>query len=209
MAVVSGIFNDAGYGLLLDETGKQAVESEEELEDDIYGYMVSGPTQGGWVSVYVDDWVDSGLIAKTLSLKLEAYVLETWKQDEFHWGYTLYNLGEVLDRYTDDPYALTNDPDEASMYTGNHELFVPILVQPADTLKTLLDEGQSNSGIEDSTKSVALLAEAVGIQFEHALIGLEDFFEEDPEDYVVDLENWEAFRFLTFKHPEGKSALVS
>lgn len=208
-AAVSDIFSGAGYGLLSDETAKEAVESEDELEEDIYGFIVTGATQGGWISVYVDDWVDSGLIAKTLSDKLQAWVLETWIQDEFHWGYTLYNVGQIVDRFTDDPYALTNDPDEAALYTGNHETFLPILVQPAETLKSLLDQAQENAGEENSTKSVALLAETVGIPFEHALIGLEGFFEQDPEDYVIDLENWEAFRFLTFKHPSGKSALVS
>jgi len=208
-AAVSQIFNGAGYGLLTDETAQQAVESEEELEDDIYGYIVTGATEGGWISIYVDDWVDSGLIAKSVSQTLQAWTLETWIQDEFHWGYTLYNEGAILDRFTDDPYALTNDPDEAALYTGNHETFLPILVQPAETLKTLLDEAQEKAAEENSTKSVAHLAEAVGIPFEHALIGLEDFFEEDPEDYIPDLENWPTFRFLTFRHPEGKSTLVS
>lgn len=207
-AAVSEIFTGVGYGLLSDETAKEAVESEEELEDDIYGFIVSGATSGGWISVYVDDWVDSGLIAKTLSQKLAAWVLETWINDEVHWGYTLYNEGEILDRFADDPYEITNDPNEAALYTGQQETFGPILINPSpDSLKSLLDKAQENAGEEHSAKFVAQLAELVGIPFEHTLIGLEDFFEEDPEDYVQDLENWDAFRFLTFRHPEGRSTL--
>ena len=81
---------------------------------DWYGVLVSGASGTGWVTVYVEDWQDSGFLAKRLSQSVGAPVLELWVADDIHWGYNYYEGGEVRDRFADDPSQVAESDAEAS-----------------------------------------------------------------------------------------------
>ena len=203
------VFADTGFPLLSDEPASAVVEDEDKLPegDRWYGVLVSGKSGRGWVSVYVDDWADSGLLAKSLSQSLGVPTLEVWVADDVHWGYTYYENGAVKDRFADDPTPLAETADEAALYAGNAEALAAILqVPPAQLAKTLADArahaGQFAGGPLDA---VAL---AVGLPFEHLFTGYDYFFDDDPEDYSQDLENWPAFRHLAFQLPKGRETLA-
>ncbi len=68
-AVVTDIFTREGFTLISNEAASVVTEDEDALPDgdDWYGVIVSGAAGRGWVSVYVDDWQDSGFLAKRLS----------------------------------------------------------------------------------------------------------------------------------------------
>lgn len=202
-------FADAGFRLLGDEPAAAVVDDEDRLPDSDkwYGVIVSGQTKHGWVSVYVDDWADSGLLAKSVSLALNAPALEAWVADDIHWGYTYSENGTVQDRFADDPSEVAETPAEATLYAGNAEALAAILrVPPAQFTQTLADArakaGQFSGGPLDA------VAEAVGLPFEHLFTGYDYFFSDDPEDYSGDLENWPAFRHLAFGMPKNRETLA-
>ena len=206
---VTDVFTDAGFQFLSDEPASAVVRDEDLLPDGDhwYGVLVSGQTKRGWVSVYVDDWADSGLLAKALSSSLGVPLLEVWVADDIHWGYTYYENGTVEDRFADAPTEVADTADEAALYGGSAEALLPILqVPPAQFAQTLQDArahaGQFAGGPLDA---VAL---AVGIPFEHLFTGYDYFFSDDPEDYSQDLEDWPAFRHLAFQIPKGRETLA-
>lgn len=184
-----------------------AVRSEEAVDDGVYGVMVSGVTGVGWVSAYVDDWVDSGVVAISVSSHLKCWALEIWRE-EVTWGCTLYNEGMVLDRFTNDPEMLADDPDFGTLHAGDYAKFQQILTVPPEKLKLLLELSREKSAEEYSVPAISQLADCIGLPFEHALIGLDGFFDDDPDDYVQDLAQWESFRFLTFRHHGGRHSLA-
>lgn len=206
---VTQTFADAGFRFLSDEPASAVVDDEDALPDGDhwYGVIVSGTTKRGWVSVYADDWADSGLLAKSVSHALSVPALEVWVADDIHWGYTYYESGQVKDRFADAPSVLAETPAEADLYTGNADALAAILqVPPSQFAKTLADArakaGQFSGGPLDA------VAEAVGLPFEHLFTGYDYFFSDDPEDYSGDLENWPAFRHLAFQMPKGRETLA-
>ncbi len=206
---VTNVFADVGFRLLSDEPASAVVEDEDTLPegDRWYGVLVSGKSGRGWVSVYVDDWADSGLLAVSLSGALGVPALEVWVADDIHWGYTYYENGAVKDRFADAPAEVADTADEAALYSGSAEALLPILqVPPAQFAQTLQDAhahaGQFAGGPLDA---VAL---AAGIPFEHLFTGYDYFFSDDPEDYSQELEDWAAFRHLAFQMPEGRETLA-
>ena len=208
-AAVVHVFADAGFRRLGDEPASAVVDDEDTLPDGDawYGVIVSGATKRGWVSVYVDDWADSGLLAKSLSQSLSVPALEVWVADDVHWGYTYYEAGQIKDRFADAPAALAETPAEAALYAGNADALAAILqALPAQFSKILADArakaGQFSGGPLDS------VAEAIGLPFEHVFTGYDYFFSDDPEDYSGDLENWPAFRHLAFQMPKGRETLA-
>ncbi len=206
---VTQTFAGAGFKLLSGEPASVVVSDEDQLPDGDrwYGVLVSGETKGGWVSVYVDDWADSGLLAKSVSKCLGLPALEAWVADDVHWGYTYYELGEVKDRFADDPGQVAETAEEAQLYVGRAEALSAVLrVPPAQLAKTLADAhakaGQFAGG------PLGDLAEAVGLPFEHIFTGYDYFFSDDPDDYSLDLENWPAFRHLAFQIPKNRETLA-
>ena len=206
---VTKTFADAGFRFLSDEPASAVVDDEDRLPDGDhwYGVMVSSATKRGWVSVYADDWADSGLLAKSLSSALAVPALEVWVADDIHWGYTYYENGTVQDRFSDAPNEVAETPAEAALYVGNADALAAILqVPPSQFAKTLADArakaGQFSGGPLDA------VAEAVGLPFEHVFTGYDYFFSDDPEDYSSDLENWPAFRHLAFQMPKGRETLA-
>ena len=203
------VFADAGFRRLGDEPLAAVVDDEDKLPDGDtwYGVAQSGATQRGWVSVYVDDWADSGLLAKAISSALAVPALEVWVADDVHWGYTYYEAGQVKDRFADAPAEVAETPAEAALYAGNADALAAILqVLAHQFAKTLADArakaGQFSGGPLDS------VAEAVGLPFEHVFTGYDYFFSDDPEDYSGDLENWPAFRHLAFQMPKDRETLA-
>ena len=206
---VTQTFADAGFRFLSDEPVSAVVDDEDRLPDGDrwYGVIVSGLTKRGWVSVYLDDWADSGLLAKSVSHALSIPTLEVWVADDIHWGYTYYESGQVKDRFADDSTFLSESAEEAALYVGNADALAAILqVPPAQFSKTLqaarAKAGQFSGGPLDA------VAEAVGLPFEHVFTGYDYFFSDDPEDYSSDLENWLAFRHLAFPMPKGRETLA-
>ncbi|MGI4790360.1 MAG: hypothetical protein ACRYFS_16095, partial [Janthinobacterium lividum] len=171
-----------------------------------YGVLVSGKSGRGWVSVYVDDWADSGLLAKALSQSLGVPALETWVADDIHWGYTYYENGAVIDRFADDPAQIAETPEEAALYQGNAALLSPILQVPIDQFALTLTDARANAG-QFAGGPLDAVAQAVGLPFEHLFTSYDYFFDDDPEDYSQDLENWSAFRHLAFQMPKGRETL--
>jgi hypothetical protein len=206
---VTKTFANAGFRLLSDETASSVVEDEDTLPegDHWYGVLVSGKAGRGWMSVYVDDWADSGLLAKALSDSLGVPALEVWVADDVHWGYTYYENGAVADRVADDPTQVAETADEAALYVGNAEALSSILqIPPAQFDKTLQD-ARANAG-QFAGGPLDAVALAVGLPFEHVFTGYDYFFSDDPEDYSQDLEDWPAFRHLAFQMPKGRETLA-
>ena len=206
---VTKTFTDAGFRFLSDEPLPAVVDDEDTLPDDDtwYGVIESGQTKHGWVSVYVDDWADSGLLAKSVSLTLGVPALEVWVADDIHWGYTYYESGLVADRFADDPSQFAETPAEADLYTGNADALSAILQVPVDKLAKTLADAHAKAG-QFSGGPLGDLADAVGLPFEHIFTGYDYFFSDDPEDYSGDLENWPSFRHLAFQMPKGRETLA-
>lgn len=206
---VTQTFADAGFRLLGDEPAAVVVEDEDALPDGDrwYGAIVSSPTKRGWVSVYVDDWADSGLLAKSVSEALGVPALEAWVADDTHWGYTYYESGTVQDRFADDPAQVAETPVEAALYAGSADALAAVLRIPVPQFAKTLQEARTQAG-QFSGGPLGDLAEAVGLPFEHIFTGYDYFFSDDPEDYSADLENWPAFRHLAFQMPKGRETLA-
>jgi hypothetical protein len=206
---VTKTFADAGFRLLSDEPASAVVEDEDMLPDGDhwYGVLLSGKSGRGWVSVYVDDWADSGLLAKALSGSLGVPALEVWVADDIHWGYTHYENGAVADRFADDPTQVAETADEAALYVGNAEALSSILQIPPAQFEKTLQDARTNAG-QFAGGPLDAVALAVGLPFEHVFTGYDYFFSDDPEDYSQDLEDWPAFRHLAFQMPKGRETLA-
>ncbi len=206
---VINTFADAGFRLLSDEPGAAVVDDEDRLPDGDhwYGVMVSGHTKRGWVSVYLDDWADSGLLAKSVSAALGVPALEVWVADDVHWGYTYYENGTVKDRFADAPREVAETPAEAALYAGNPDALAAVLQVPINQFSKTLADARAEAG-QFSGGPLDAVAEAVGLPFEHLFTGYDYFFSDDPEDYSGDLENWPAFRHLAFQMPKGRETLA-
>ncbi len=172
-----------------------------------YGVIVSGQTKHGWVSVYLDDWADSGLLAKSVSSSLRVPALEVWVADDIHWGYTYSESGTVQDRFADAPNEVAETPAEAALYAGNADVLAPILQIPTSQFAKTLTDAYTRAG-QFSGGPLDAVAEAVGLPFEHLFTGYDYFFSDDPEDYSGDLENWTAFRHLAFQTPKNRETLA-
>ena len=208
-AAVSELFAGEGFRLLGDEPLAVVVEDEDRLPegDNWYGVVVSGPAGRGWVSVYVDDWADSGLLARSLSGSLDVPALETWVADDVHWGYTYFENGMVLDRFADAPQEVAGSESEAALYAGNPEALTAILQVPPMQFGKILADAQTNTG-QFAGGPLDLVASAVGLPFEPLFTGYDYFFDDDPDDYSRDLENWPQFRHLAFQMPPGRETLA-
>lgn len=206
---LSDIFTAQGFAPLADTPARDAVEDDDALPpgSDWYGVMVSGASGHGWVSVYVDDWQDSGLLSRALSEALGIEVLEIWVAEDVHWGYTLFEAGTVTARFADAPGQVADTPEEAALYQGNALALFALLVQPAEALQAALDTAHAQTG-QFAGPGVDALASAVGLPFEHAFTGYEFFFNDDPEDYGPSLDHWNAFRHLAFHNPIGRETLA-
>lgn len=206
---LTDIFTAHGLAPLADTPASLVVEDDDALSNEAewYGVMVSGPSGRGWVSVYVDDWQDSGVLSRALSEALNVAVLEVWVAEDVHWGYTLFEDGAVTGRYTDDPPSVADTPEEAALYAGRADAFTLLLTQPAPVLQAALETARSKAG-EFAGPGVDALAQAVGLPFEHAFTGYEFFFNDDPEDYGPSLEQWDKFRHLAFRTPPGRETLA-
>ena len=203
------LFADLGFQPAGDEAAREAVDDEDTLPDgdDWYGVLVSGGSQAGWTSVYVDDWQDSGVLAKGLSARLGAPVLEVWVAENAHWGYTYYEDGLVRDRFADDPSKVAATPAEAQGLMGQPEELAAILrVSRTDFQQTLRD-AQDGAG-EFVGPAIDAFGQAVGVPFDHIMIGYESFFEDDPDDYTPGLSQWPQWRHLAFRHPHGREQLA-
>lgn len=211
---VTGLFAAEGFAPLGEQPASVVTEDEDALPDgdDWYGVLVSG-TAGktadgtGWVTVYVDDWQDSGLLAKYLSATLGTPALEVWVADDIHWGYTYYERGEVRDRFTDAPGEVADTPEEAALYAGQSDALAPVLQIPPAQFAAVLTDARANAG-QFAGGPLDAVAQAIGLPFEHLFTGYDYFFEDDPDDYAQDLEDWPAFRHLTFRPPTGRETLA-
>ena len=206
---VTDIFAAEGFPLLGDEPASAVMEDEDRLPDGDawYGVLVSGAAGRGWVSVYVEDWQDSGLLAKRLSQSLSVPALETWVADDVHWGYTYYENGEVRNRFADDPTQLAASEEEAVLYQGKADVLAPILRVPPAQFTKILQDAHAHAG-QFAGGPLDALAQAVGLPFEHVFTGYEYFFSDNPEDYAEDLEDWPGFRHLAFALPKGRETLA-
>lgn len=203
------IFTAQGFVPLADTPASAVVEDDDALPPgaDWYGVMVSGASGHGWVSVYVEDWQDSGLLSRALSEALGVEVLEVWVAEDVHWGFTLFEAGAVSARFADAPGQVADTPEEAALYQGNALALSALLVQPTDPLQAALDKAHAQTG-RFAGPGVDALAQAVGLPFEHAFTGYEFFFNDDMEDYGPSLDNWNAFRHLAFRNPIGRETLA-
>ena len=209
IGAVTKTFADAGFRFLSDEPAAAVVDDEDTLPDGDrwYGVIVSGATRRGWVSVYLDDWADSGLLAKSVSHALNIPALEVWVADDIHWGYTYYENGTVQDRFADAPDEVAETPAEAALYAGSTDALSTILQVPPSQFANALADARANAG-QFGGGPLDSVAEAVGLPFEHVFTGYDYFFSDDPEDYSGDLENWPAFRHLAFGMPKGRETLA-
>lgn len=205
--LTAGLIGD-GFIPLGSEAASVVTEDEDKLPDgdEWYGVLVSGASGSGWVTVYVEDWQDSGFLAKRLSQAVGAPVLELWVADDTHWGYNYYEGGEVRDRFADDPSQVAENDAEAALYRGNAETLAPILKAPQAQVADVLREAQASAG-QFAGGPIDAVAQAVGLPFEHVFTGYDYFFNDDPEDYAQDLENWPQFRHLAFQSPPGRETL--
>ncbi len=202
-------FGAHGFLPLADEAASVVVDDEDKLPEgeDWYGVLASGHSGAGWVSVYVEDWQDSGVLARDLSHRLGVPALEIWVAEETHWGYNYFENGVILDRFADDPQKIAETPAEAAQLVGHAEALATVLRVPATEFDAALRTAQAQAG-EFAGPGVDGLAQAVGLPFEHCFIGYEAFFEDDPEDYAPSLERWPQWRHLAFRHPAGQETLA-
>lgn len=203
------IFVAHGFLLVSDEAAAVVVDDEDRLPEgeDWYGVLLSSRSEAGWVSVYVEDWQDSGLLARELSRSLNTPTLEIWVAEDTHWGYNYFENGTVLDRFADDPTQIVETPAEAAQLVGHAEALATIRQDPTSEFDAVLRTAQAKAG-EFAGPGVDGLAQAVGLPFEQVFIGYESFFEDDPDDYAPTLERWPQWRHLAFRHPAGQETLA-
>ena len=206
--LLTTLFTGEGFQPIAEALASAVTEDEDKLPDGDgwYGVLISGASGSGWVSVYVEDWQDSGFLAKRLSQAVKAPVLETWVADDTHWGYNYYEGGEVRDRFTDDPSQVAEGAEEAALYQGDADRLAPVLQVPSARFAALLQEARAGAG-QFAAGPLDALALAVGLPFEHIFTSYDHFFDDDPEDYSEDLEDWSAFRHLAFAPPPGRETL--
>jgi hypothetical protein len=207
-AVVAA-FAAEGFKLIQSDPAAHVVDNEDNLPDgdDWYGAIISGHTENDWVTVYVDDWKDSGLLARWISETLQTQAIEVWVANDVNWGYTYWENGRVRDRFADDPKTLSVDPAEAAMYTGDPAALGPVLEVTDDAFAKVLAEAKSRAG-QFAGPSIGDLSEALALPFEQAFTAYEYFFTDDPDDYTTDLPHWPDFRHLAFRHPHGRERLA-
>ena len=207
--LLTTLFAGEGFQPIAEASASAVTEDEAKLPDgdDWYGVLVSGTSGKGWVSVYVEDWQDSGFLAKRLSQAAEAPVLETWVADDTHWGYNYYESGAVRDRFADDPFQGRRGRGGSRVCTGAMPLrWPPFFKSRSARFEAALQEARSSAG-QFAAGPLDALALAVGLPFEHVFTSYDHFFDDDPEDYSEDLEDWSAFRHLAFQPPPGRETL--
>lgn len=199
-------FAERGFRLLADAPAASVVGDEDALADsgDGYGVFVSGAAKG-WVSVWVDDWADSGVLARALSRF--GPVLEVWMTGSAHWGYTLFSDGDVRDRFADDPAPLAATPEEVKLYAGNAEMLAELLKASPERLAAILEEARTQAG-QFPGGPIDALCDTLGLPFDHVFFGYGDFFDDDPDDYMPGMVGWNGFRHLAFQHPQGREQLA-
>jgi hypothetical protein len=205
---VIGVCEDEKMPLIQVEPAERVVDNEDRLPDgdDWYGILVSGHLKPGWTTVYVDDWKDSGMLARTLSERLKAPVMEIWVAQDIHWGYTYFEGGEVLDRYADDPTCVADAPDEEPLYKGEPGALAAISALSAEDIQAALDRGRAQSG-DFAGVALSGFCDTIALPFERVFTSYEHFFTDDPEDYIVEHPDWSQFRHLAFRLPEDRDSL--
>ena len=145
--LLTTLFTGEGFQPIAEASASAVTEDEDKLPDGDgwYGVLISGASGKGWVSVYVEDWQDSGFLAKRLSQAVKAPVLETWVADDTHWGYNYYENGEVRDRFTDDPSQVAEGAEEAALYQGDADRLAPVLQVPSARFAALLQEARAGA----------------------------------------------------------------
>lgn len=205
---VIAVFEQEGFSLLQVDPAYRVVDNEDRLPDiEWYGVMISGKTDNGWVTVYVDDWKDSGFLAKKLSAYLSSHAIEIWVADDVNWGYTFWHNGLVIDRFADDPAVMTTNKDESQAYEGSAEKLGPILDVTDDAFQELLSDAHAKAG-KFTGPIIGDFCEAIALPFEYAFTAYEYFFTDDPEDYTIDLPEWSQFRHMSFGYPDEKETLA-
>jgi hypothetical protein len=206
---LSAFLINEGFPLLRAEPLREALDADAPGHDPdgTLGVVLSSAAGSGWVSVYTADWLESGVLAKALSQRLSLWALELWVVNDLHWGYTLYDSGQVLDRFADNPKNVADTREEQALYRGNPALFLPLLKSPAAQVAPILSRAHAQAG-RFAAEPIDALADALGLPFAHAFLGYDSFFENDPEDYADDLEHWPQFRHLTFQIPAGREGLA-
>jgi len=205
---VIAVCEDEGLPLIQVDPAERVVDNEDRLPEgeDWYGIIVSGSVKPGWVSVYVDDWKDSGALAKWLSAKLSVPTLEMWVAQDTHWGYTYFENGEVRDRYADDPSLVAEAPEEEPLYKGAPDTLAPIAALAAPEIAAALDRGREKAG-EFAGIALSGFCDTVALPFERAFISYEHFFTDAPEDYIPEHPDWPNFRHLSFRLPDDRDSL--
>jgi hypothetical protein len=198
-----------GFSLVQNEAASSVVDNDEFLPDgdDWYGILLSGHSDNDWVTIYVDDWKDSGLLARKVTQSLGAQAIEIWVADDVNWGYSYWESGNVRDRFADDPKVMTADAAEAELYDGCPSALGPILEVTDEALAVVLTDARKRAG-QFAGPSVGEICEAIALPFEQAFTAYEYFFSDDPADYSVDLPHWNHFRHLTFRHADGRDRLT-
>jgi hypothetical protein len=205
-AVVAA-FETNGFPLLGIETAQEAVEDEARLanSDDCYGVLVSG-VDHGWVTVYVDDWKDSGVVAGAVTKRLSARAVEMWVANDTHWGYNYWQEGTVRDRFADDPLEVADSPDEEASFAGDPAVLAGVAGSAA-RIGDVLDDAHEAAGTF-AGGPLGALCDAIDLPFERAFTGYEYFFTDDPDDYVDDHPDWPESRHLCFRIPQGRETLA-
>lgn len=162
--------------------------------------VVVTETAEGWVSVLVDDWPDSGVLAQGLSARLGTAALELWVSGNVHWGYTLYERGVVIDRFADDPRLVGETQTEQALYQGRPEALAPLLRVPAARAAVALEQARHSAG-QFAAGPVDAFVECLGLPLEQAFLSIDDFLDGDPEDLPP-------FHLLSFQPPLGRQSLV-
>ena len=206
--LLTTLFTSEGFQPIAEAPASAVTQDEDKLPDgdEWYGVLVSSASGKGWVTVYVEDWQDSGFLAKRLSQTVKAPVLELWVADNIHWGYNYYEGGEVRDRFADDPSQVAESAEEAALYRGDANTLAPVLQVPPARFDVLLQGAHEAAG-QFAAGPLDAFAQAVGLPFEHVFTSYDHFFDGDPEDYSEDLEDWPAFRHLAFQPPLDRETL--
>jgi hypothetical protein len=197
-----------GFVPIADEPLAAVAADETRLPDGErwYGLICSGKTAGGWVSIYVEDWQDSGALAERISQSMPAHVLEVWIADDTVWGYNYFENGTVRDRFANDPAEVADTKADVLKLSGNPAALKAVLKTTPEEFAALLAKAQA-SRTDLAAGFVERFCDAVGLNFTHAYTSHDQFFDDDSEDYSPGMEDWEQFRHLAFQHPQGKERI--
>jgi hypothetical protein len=168
--------------------------------------MLLSPSINGWVSIFIEEFIEGDEIAENLSELTDDWTVFLWADPEQAWGYSIFRAGEESDEFVNDLsyYDGTVDEHDEDQLSGNPDLYSELLESPntLNDLKNILELARHES-MKDEEESQERRSERVANEFRmfseslgipHAATDYQYIIQGDQEDLL----RWDEFVHVTF-----------